>query len=93
MHSSGAAEVELAKADGRWERAYASQSSIDVPADLTAALAAEPLALAAFETLSRQNRYAILYRIETAKRQATRNKRIEQFVAMLARGETIHPQK
>jgi uncharacterized protein YdeI (YjbR/CyaY-like superfamily) len=93
MHSSGAAEVERAKADGRWEHAYASQSSMGIPTDLAAALAVEPRAQAAFETLSRQNRYAILYRIETAKRQDTRNRRIEQFVAMLARGETIHPQR
>lgn len=93
MHSSGTAEVELAKVDGRWENAYAGQSSIGVPTDLAAALAVEPRAQAAFDALSRQNRYAILYRIETAKRQATRDKRIEQFVAMLARGETIYPQR
>jgi uncharacterized protein YdeI (YjbR/CyaY-like superfamily) len=64
-----------------------------VPDDLGAALAAEPKALAMFENLSRRNRYAILYRISTAKRAETRERRIMQFVEMLARGETIHPQK
>ena len=93
FHSAGAAQVELAKADGRWETAYAGQASIGVPPDFGAALAVEPRAQAAFAALTRQNRYAILYRIETAKRRATRDRRIEQFVAMLTRGETIYPQK
>lgn len=93
MAPAGLAEVERAKADGRWEIAYAGQASIEVPADLAAALAAEPRARAMFETLSKQNRYAVLYRITTAVRPETRARRIEQFVAMLARGETIHPQR
>ncbi|MDX6547670.1 MAG: hypothetical protein QOG33_1220 [Gaiellales bacterium] len=93
MHPAGTAEVERAKADGRWDAAYAGQRSIEVPPELAAALAAEPRAQAMFEILTSQNRYAILYRIDGAKRAETRQKRIEQFVAMLARGETVHPQK
>ena len=93
MHPAGIAELESARADGRSEAAYAGSASIEVPDDLGAALAAEPKALAMFENLSRQNRYAILYRISTAKRAETRERRIMQFVEMLARGETIYPQK
>jgi uncharacterized protein YdeI (YjbR/CyaY-like superfamily) len=93
MHPAGVAAVELAKQDGRWESAYAGQASIEVPADLAAALAAEPKAAATFATLTSQNRYAVLYRIHEAKRSDTRARRIERFVAMLARGETIHPQR
>ena len=90
MHPAGIAEVERAKADGRWDAAYAGSKTIEVPADLQAALNAEPKALAKFETLDRQNRYAILYRVETAKRPETRQRRIERFVAMLALGETLY---
>jgi uncharacterized protein YdeI (YjbR/CyaY-like superfamily) len=93
MHTAGLAAVERAKADGRWEAAYPGQSTIEVPADLATALAAEPRAKANFEILSSQNRYAVLYRIHSAKRSDTRTRRIEDFVAMLARGETLHPQK
>ncbi|HKA25983.1 MAG TPA: YdeI/OmpD-associated family protein [Gaiellaceae bacterium] len=93
MHAAGIAEIERAKADGRWDAAYAGPASIEVPADLATALAAEPKALATFKSLSGQNRYAILYRIETARRADTRARRIRGFVAMLARGETVHPQK
>lgn len=93
MHPAGLAELERAKADGRWERAYSGQAGSVVPADLAAALAAEPSAQAMFELLTRQNRYAVLYRIDSAKRADTRARRIEGFVAMLARGETVHPQK
>jgi uncharacterized protein YdeI (YjbR/CyaY-like superfamily) len=93
MHPAGAAAVESAKADGRWEAAYAGPASIAVPDDLAAALAAEPAAQAAFTRLNGQNRYAILYRLGTAKREETRARRIAQFVAMLARGETIYPQQ
>lgn len=92
MHPAGHAAVERAKQDGRWEAAYAGQATVEVPDDLAAALAAKPTALAMFETLSSQNRYAVLYRIGEAKRAETRARRIERFVAMLARGETIHPQ-
>ncbi|TMM07912.1 MAG: hypothetical protein E6G02_00335 [Actinobacteria bacterium] len=93
MHPAGHAEVERAKADGRWDAAYAGSASIEVPPDLAEALAAEPKAQAMFETLNSQNRYAVLYRIATAKRPDTRARRIGQFVAMLARGETVHPQR
>ncbi len=93
MHPAGHAEVERAKADGRWEAAYAGPARMEVPADLAEALAAEPKAQAMFEGLNSQNRYAILYRIATAKRAETRARKIEQFVAMLSRGETVHPQK
>jgi uncharacterized protein YdeI (YjbR/CyaY-like superfamily) len=93
MRPAGHAEVERAKADGRWEAAYAGPASMEVPADLAEALAAEPKAQAMFEGLNSQNRYAILYRIATAKRAETRARKIEQFVAMLSRGETVHPTK
>ena len=93
MQPAGLAEVERAKADGRWAAAYAGAATIEVPAELEQALGANPAARRAFDGLSGQNRYAILYRIATAKRADTRARRIEQFVAMLERGETIHPQK
>jgi uncharacterized protein YdeI (YjbR/CyaY-like superfamily) len=92
MHAAGIEEVERAKAEGRWQTAYAGSASIEVPADLIQALTAEPKAQVTFERLSRQNRYAILYRIATAKRADTRARRIQQFVTMLTRGETIYPQ-
>jgi len=92
MHPAGQAEVERAKADGRWEAAYAGPATMEVPPDLTEALAAEPKAQVMFETLNSQNRYAILYRVGTAKRADTRARRIREFVAMLARGETVYPQ-
>ena len=93
MHPAGVAELERARADGRSEAAYAGSATIEVPPDLEAALAAEPNAHEMFEKLSRQNRYAILYRIGNAKRAETRKRRITQFVEMLARGETVYPQK
>jgi uncharacterized protein YdeI (YjbR/CyaY-like superfamily) len=93
MHESGLAAVAAAKADGRWGAAYAGPAKIEVPDDLAAALAAEPKAKAMFEILTSQNRYAVLLRIDSAKRVETRARRIERFVAMLARGETIYPQK
>ncbi len=92
MHRSGENEVRLAKEDGRWEAAYAGQAGIEVPEDLLAALRANPEAKAIFEVLSSANRYAILYRIGNAKKPETRSRRIDRFVEMLARGETIHPQ-
>jgi uncharacterized protein YdeI (YjbR/CyaY-like superfamily) len=93
LQPAGLAETERAKADGRWDAAYAGQASMGVPPDLDAALAAEPRAAAMFDILTSQNRYAVLYRIHSAKRSDTRARRIEQYVAMLARGETIYPQK
>ncbi len=91
MQPAGLREVERAKADGRWDAAYDAPSTATVPDDLRAALDASPDAAAFFETLNAQNRYAILHRIQTAKRAETRARRIETFVAMLARGERLHP--
>jgi uncharacterized protein YdeI (YjbR/CyaY-like superfamily) len=93
MQPAGLAEVERARADGRWDAAYAGPATIEVPAELAAALAADPGARAAFDALSGQNRYAVLHRIVTAVRPETRARRVEQFVAMLARGETVYPQR
>jgi uncharacterized protein YdeI (YjbR/CyaY-like superfamily) len=93
MQPAGLTAVERAKADGRWEKAYPGQKAIEVPEDLARALAAEPGAQANFELLSSQNRYAVLFRIHSAKRSETRARKIDQYVAMLARGETLHPQK
>jgi uncharacterized protein YdeI (YjbR/CyaY-like superfamily) len=91
MKPSGLAEVERAKRDGRWERAYDSQSRAVVPPDLAKALAANTHAARFFETLESRNRYAVLFRIHAAKKPETRAARIEKFVAMLARGEKLHP--
>jgi uncharacterized protein YdeI (YjbR/CyaY-like superfamily) len=93
MTPAGLAEVKKAKADGRWDAAYAPQSKADIPNDLQAALEARPAAKAFFATLKGANRFAILYRIHDAKTEKTRAARVEKFVAMLARGQTIHPPK
>lgn len=93
MRPAGLAEIDRAKADGRWDAAYSGQASATVPDDLAAALAANPDATAMFERLNGANRFAVLFRVETAKRADTRARRIEQLVEMLARGETIHPQR
>lgn len=93
MTPAGLAAVERAKRDGSWERAYAGGAGSEVPEDLRSALAANRKAAATFERLSGRNRYAILYRLQTAKRAETRERRIAEFVAMLARGEAIHPQR
>jgi uncharacterized protein YdeI (YjbR/CyaY-like superfamily) len=93
MHSAGLTAADEAKADGRWDRAYAGAATIELPSDLAAALKANPAAKATFDGLNGANRYAVLYRVTTPKRPETRRRRIEQFVAMLARGETIHPKR
>lgn len=93
MKPPGRAEVERAKQDGRWEAAYASQSQATVPPDLAKALAANPRAARFFETLESHNRYAVLFRVHTAKKPETRAARIEKFVAMLERHEKLHPPK
>jgi uncharacterized protein YdeI (YjbR/CyaY-like superfamily) len=93
MQAAGFAEIERAKADGRWEAAYAGSRDIEVPDDLAARLETDPAAKAMFATLSAANRYAILYRLHDAKRLETRARRIEQFVTMLSRGETLYPQR
>jgi uncharacterized protein YdeI (YjbR/CyaY-like superfamily) len=90
MRPAGLAEVERAKADGRWDAAYEGQRSMSVPDDLQRELDARPQAAAFFATLSSQNRYAILYRLHDAKRPETRARRLAKFVAMLEAGETIY---
>jgi uncharacterized protein YdeI (YjbR/CyaY-like superfamily) len=89
MRPSGLAEVERAKADGRWAAAYAGQKTSTVPDDLQRELDARPQAKAFFAGLNSQNRYAILYRLQDAKKPETRARRLAQFVAMLEAGETI----
>lgn len=93
MTAQGLLMVEQAKADGRWDSAYAGQATMEVPADLASALQQNQRASEMFEILTKQNRYAILYRIASAKREETRLRRIQQFVDMLERGESIYPQK
>lgn len=93
MHSAGRAQVDAAKADGRWDRAYGGQASSVVPDDLAAALAANPDAQAWFDVLTSTNRYAVIYPIEAVKRAETRARKIAEFVGKLARGETPYPQK
>ncbi|HZU18474.1 MAG TPA: YdeI/OmpD-associated family protein [Candidatus Dormibacteraeota bacterium] len=91
MRPAGLREVERAKADGRWQAAHDPPSRAAVPEDLERALAADERARARFATLDGRNRYAILHRIQTAKRPETRARRIQTYVAMLSRGETIYP--
>jgi len=91
MQPAGLAEVERAQADGRWADAYDSPSNATVPADLAAALADNPRAAAFFATLNSTNRYAVLFRIQTAKKAETRHKRITTLVAMLAKHEKLYP--
>ena len=86
----GQAAIDAARADGRWDAAYAPASTADIPPDLAAALDADPRARAFFDALTGANRYAILYRVQTAKKPETRAARIAKFVAMCAAGETIH---
>lgn len=93
MQPAGAAEVSRAKADGRWAAAYAGSAGMEVPADLLAALKTQPAARDLFEVLDRQNRYAVLHRIATVQGSDTCARRIEHYVAMLARGETVYPRK
>ena len=93
MTPAGRAAVEAAKADGRWERAYAPPSEAEPPADLLAAVAAVPAAQAMFDVLTATNRFALIHRLNAVKRAETRERKIAEFVAMLARHETPHPQK
>lgn len=90
MQAPGLAQVEAAQADGRWAQAYDGARTSVVPDDLIAALDAAPVAKAFFSTLNAANRYAVLWRIQTAVKAETRARRIAQLVEMLARGETIH---
>jgi len=91
MRPAGLAEIERAKKDGRWDAAYDSSKTITVPDDLQKALNKNKKAKAFFEKLDSRNRYAVLFRTHTAKKQETREKRIKQFVEMLERGEKIYP--
>ncbi len=91
MQPAGHAAIEAAKADGRWDAAYDSPRTAEVPEDLQAELDANPDAKAFFATISSQNRYAILFRIQTAKKPETKSKRIKEFVGMLTRKETFYP--
>lgn len=90
MRQPGIAQIDAAKSDGRWAAAYAPASSVTVPDDLQEALNGNPRAAQFFATLKGANRYAILYRIGAVKGPDTRSRKIAEFVAMLARGETIH---
>ncbi len=90
MRPAGLKEVEAARKDGRWDAAYASPRNSTVPDDLQAALAKRPRALANFAKLDSKNRYALLYRVQDARKPETRARRIQAFVEMLLRGETIH---
>ena len=91
MTQAGLREVEAARTDGRWDAAYAPQSRAEPPADLAAALAANPAAERFFGEIDAANRYAVIYRVNEAKKPETRAARIAKFVEMLAGGETIHP--
>jgi uncharacterized protein YdeI (YjbR/CyaY-like superfamily) len=91
LRAAGALEVQRAREDGRWEAAYAGQARAQVPDDLRRELERDPEALRFFESLESHNRYAILYRIEDARRPETRARRIQRFMEMLRAGEKLHP--
>ena len=93
MLPPGRAAVEAAKADGRWAAAYAPPSEAETPADLLAAIAANPAAQAMFDVLTKTNRFALIHRLNAVKQAHTRERKIVEFVAMLARHETIYPQR
>ncbi|MCG5469012.1 YdeI/OmpD-associated family protein [Micromonospora sp. LAH09] len=93
MLPSGRVAVEAAKADGRWAAAYAPPSEAEVPADLLAAIAADPAAQAMLDVLTKANRFALIHRVNGVKRAETRERKIRESVAMLARQETIYPQR
>ena len=93
MRPAGRTQVDRAKADGRWDKAYDGSRAQEVPPDLAAALAAEPKAQVMFDILTSANRFAVVFRVNDAKRPETRAKRIALYVEQLARGETIYPQK
>ena len=93
MTEHGLKQVEAAKADGRWDRAYGSGKELAIPDDLQAAIDAEPKAKAMLAKLSAQNRFALAFRVHNLKTEAGRKRKIEEFVEMLKRGETIHPQR
>ncbi|WP_295074471.1 YdeI family protein [Tabrizicola sp.] len=90
MAPAGQAQVDAAKADGRWDNAYAGGKTAQVPADFLAALEGNPAAKATYATLNAQNRFALYYRLTTAKRPETRAKRMADYLAMLEKGERFH---
>lgn len=90
MRAGGQREVDAAKADGRWDAAYDGARNMETPPELAAALAKNKKARTFFETLDKTNRYAVCWRVQTAKKADTRAKRVETLIAMLARGEKIH---
>jgi uncharacterized protein YdeI (YjbR/CyaY-like superfamily) len=91
MQPAGLAEVERAKADGRWAAAYDSPANAKIPDDLAKALAKSAKAKKFFESLNATNRYSILYRLQEAKKPETRARRLEKFIEMLMKGEKLHP--
>ena len=93
MQPAGIAAVDAAKARGRWQVAYRGQADMQIPPDLAQALAANPGAAATFDQLDAANRYAIVYRLNTVKRPAIRDRKLAEYVDMLARGESLHPRK
>jgi uncharacterized protein YdeI (YjbR/CyaY-like superfamily) len=93
MQRAGFAAVDAAKARGRWQAAYLGQADMQIPPDLAQALAANATAAATFDQLDAANRYAIVYRLTTVKRPTTRDRKLAQYVDMLARGESLHPRK
>jgi uncharacterized protein YdeI (YjbR/CyaY-like superfamily) len=93
IRPAGLQQIESAKRDGRWDVAYASQRTAQIPEDLRAALARNKKAKAFFEALDSHNRFAILYRLQDAKKAETRAARLEKYVAMLLEGKTIHPRR
>lgn len=92
MRERGRSEIARAKADGRWDAAYAGSATMEMPDDLRAALDASPAAKGTYETLNAQNRYAVFHRISTARTPETRGRRLGRLIDMLTRGETPHPQ-
>ena len=93
MRPAGILAVDLAKAQGRWQAAYLGQADMPIPDDLSHALGANPAAAATFDQLDAANRYAIVYRLNAVKRQATREAKLAEYVDMLAHGRSIHPRK
>jgi len=91
MTEHGLREVEAAKRDGRWDRAYAGSAEMEIPSDLAAAIEADPAAKAMYARLTAQNRYALAFRLHNLKTAAARERKIGEFVEMLREGRTIHP--
>jgi uncharacterized protein YdeI (YjbR/CyaY-like superfamily) len=93
MQPAGIAAVDVAKAQSPWQAAYRGQADMQTPPDLAEALAANPAAAAAFHQLDAANRYSIVYRLNAVKRPSTRDRKLAEYVDMLARGESLHPRK